>query len=99
VAECLIETFRKDDFITRYGGDEFVVVIEELTREMAKEKISSFRKNLKRRKFVSYKEGEIHLTVSAGISLSMEGDTTESIMARADKAMYTMKKQRLESTS
>jgi diguanylate cyclase (GGDEF)-like protein len=98
VAECLIETFRKDDFMARYGGDEFVVVIEELTKEMAKEKILLFRKNLTRRKFVSYKEGEIHLTVSTGISLAMEGDTIESLMERADKAMYAMKQQRHENT-
>jgi diguanylate cyclase (GGDEF)-like protein len=94
VAECLIETFRKDDFIARWGGDEFVVAIEELTKEMAREKILAFRKNLKRRKFVSYKEGEINLTVSAGIALAMEGDTPETLMERADKAMYAMKQEK-----
>ncbi|MBN1849218.1 MAG: GGDEF domain-containing protein [Deltaproteobacteria bacterium] len=94
VAECLTETFRKDDFIARWGGDEFVVLIEELTKELAAEKILAFRKNLKRRKFVSYKEGEIDLTVSAGIALAMEGDTLDSLMERADEAMYAMKQER-----
>ena len=57
VSQCLIETFRKGDFIARYGGDEFVVAIEGLTDEMAQERISLFRKNLKKRRFVSYKNG------------------------------------------
>jgi diguanylate cyclase len=33
ISECLEESFRKDDFIARYGGDEFTVIIEELTEE------------------------------------------------------------------
>ena len=51
VAECLEETFRKDDFIARYGGDEFVVLIEEFEAQKACERISSFNKNLKKRRF------------------------------------------------
>ena len=94
VAQCLEETFRKDDFIARYGGDEFVTLIENLSEEMARERIRNFQKNLKKRKFVSYKEGKIELTVSAGITMAMGGDTTESLLARADTAMYDLKQKR-----
>jgi diguanylate cyclase (GGDEF)-like protein len=87
VAQCLKESFRKSDFIARYGGDEFVVAIENLTKEMALEKIISFRKNLKRRRFTSYTKGDIDLTVSAGIALAGEGDTPETLIERADRAM------------
>jgi len=66
-------------------------VIEGLTGEMAQERISGFNKNLKKRRFVSYKEGEIDITVSAGLALPMEGDIPEALIERADKAMYELK--------
>jgi diguanylate cyclase len=91
VAECLEETFRKDDVIARYGGDEFVAFIWGVSEEMARERVSDFKKNLKKRHFVSHKAGEINLTVSAGISVFIEGDTAESVIERADRAMYSAK--------
>ncbi len=94
VSQCLMETFRKNDFIARYGGDEFVVVIENLTREMAGERILNFRKNLRKRRFTSYAKGDVSLTVSSGIALVEEGDTLESLIIRADKAMYASKKKK-----
>lgn len=93
VAECLEETFRKDDVIARYGGDEFVALIRDVTEEIARERVAAFKKNLKKRHFVSHKAGEINLTVSAGISVFMEGDTAESVIERADRAMYSAKHQ------
>jgi diguanylate cyclase len=91
VAECLEEAFRKDDVIARYGGDEFVAFIWGVTEDMAKERVADFKKNLKKRHFISHKAGEINLTVSAGISIFAEGDTAESVIERADKAMYAAK--------
>ena len=94
VAQCLVDSFRKDDFIARYGGDEFVVVIERLTSEMARERILNFRTNLRRIRFTSYAKGDIHVSVSAGISLAKEGDTPETLIERADKIMYSQKKKK-----
>ena len=91
VGQSLRETFRERDFIVRYGGDEFVVLIERLTKEMALQRVASFRKNLAKRRFVSHKKGEIAISVSAGIAVARPGDTPESIIDRADKAMYSEK--------
>jgi diguanylate cyclase (GGDEF)-like protein len=92
VAECLKETFRKDDFIARYGGDEFVVIIDGLTKEMARERLINFRRNLRKRRFTSHTKGDIDISVSAGIALASENDTPESVLEKADRAMYTSKK-------
>jgi diguanylate cyclase (GGDEF)-like protein len=99
VAQCLKESFRKNDFIARYGGDEFVVAIERLTREMARERVLNFRKALKKRRFTSHARGDVTLTVSAGIALAMDGDTLESLIERADKAMYASKQKSNETLS
>ncbi len=91
VSECLKDTFRKNDFIARYGGDEFVVLIEELSRDLAREKIMAFMKNLQRLRFTSHARGDIKVGVSPGIAMVKPGDTPETLLERADKAMYDVK--------
>jgi GGDEF domain-containing protein len=58
---------------------------------MARQRIEVFNKNLKKRRFVSQKHGEIKLSVSSGTAKIMENDTIESLIDRADKAMYESK--------
>lgn len=94
VGECLKDTFRKHDFIARYGGDEFVVLIEELSRDLAREKIMAFMKNLQRLRFTSHSKGDIEVSVSPGIAMIMAGDNPETLIERADKAMYEVKSKR-----
>jgi len=94
VSECLRETFRKNDFIARYGGDEFVVLIEELSRDLARDKILAFLENLQRLRFTSHARGDISVGVSPGIAMAKKGDTPESLLERADQAMYEVKKRR-----
>ena len=88
VGQILNETFRKGDFIARFGGDEFAAVIEDMDEEMARERVATFRRNLEKRRFTSYKQGDIHVGVSAGIALATAKDTPETVVDRADKAMY-----------
>lgn len=91
VAQCLKATFRDQDFIARYGGDEFVAMIERLTEEMAREKVLAFKKTLSKRRFVSHKSGRVQVNVSAGVAISTLGDTPETLIERADRAMYNAK--------
>ena len=96
VAQCMQETFRKNDFIARFGGDEFAVIIDGLTRELANERIFNFRENLNRRRFMSYAKGDVKIKVSTGIAIAQERDTIESLIERADQVMYAAKEARKE---
>jgi len=45
-------------------------------------------------RFSSHKDGDIQIDISAGIASVAKGDSPESIIHKADIAMYEMKKER-----
>ena len=92
VASRLYTTLRNNDTISRNGGDEFVVVMEELndTNEVinvAKKIISCLTDTF------SIQSHKIHLGVSVGISIyPTDGETPLMLLRNADTAMYRAKK-------
>ncbi len=95
VARTLIECFRKNDFIARYGGDEFVVIIDGLSEEMAYERTAKFTKNFSEKRFTSATAGkDISISISAGIAVANKGDEPDDLIRRADMAMYESKKKK-----
>ncbi len=92
VASRLYSTLRNNDTISRNGGDEFVVVMEELydTNEVinvAKKIINCLTEAF------SIESHKIHLGVSVGISIyPNDGDTPLMLIRNADTAMYRAKK-------
>lgn len=84
---------RKTDFCGRIGGEEFVFALPGANLEASQK----FGNNLRKRLAVSpvnLENGEsITLSVSAGVAMFENGDSVESLLARADEAMYKAKQE------
>lgn len=93
IADNLKNNFRKSDFVARYGGDEFVVLVDGLTADNVQAGIDRFKTRLKAIKFISHThKANIKVEISAGLSMARPGDSKETLLRRADQAMYEDKK-------
>ena len=86
------EWTREGDFVGRYGGDEFAVLLPgtELKEGMALAN-AICRRAAGSTSTVEVRGDQISLSVSIGVATVGQGDTAESIIRRADEAMYTSK--------
>ncbi|WGV98460.1 GGDEF domain-containing protein [Vibrio sp. YMD68] len=74
----------------RFGGEEFLVILEKSTLEQAEMHAQNYRERIFQ---FGWKEilGERGLTVSIGVTLHREGENTQRTFYRADKALYRAK--------
>ncbi len=87
----LIEnSIRKGVRVYRYGGEEFVVLLNRSELENCKKIVQRIIKNTDESKLL-YRGNTIHLTLSAGITNHKQNDTVETIINRADEALYNAK--------
>ena len=91
VADRLTSTLRETDFVARFGGDEFAVILEALTDLTEPEKVG--QKILNNIKMPYEKEGKrATIGVSIGIAYFSPESTNEEIINRhADRAMCRAK--------
>lgn len=91
LATQLLSQSRINDVVCRYGGDEFLVILPNVTAEIALKMTERWRKIfLESEALVEYLD--IQITVSCGISqYPLHGTTTEELISAADKALYQAK--------
>jgi diguanylate cyclase len=82
VARLLDETVRDTDIVARYGGEEFVVVMPHTALENA----CHFAERVRR-----LVESSLGLTISGGVAAALDGDNAQSLLSRADAALYSAK--------
>lgn len=89
VASVLSSGSRKEDVVARFGGEEFVVLLDDCSILDAEEKAELLRSSIEQ----LLPEG-ISVTASFGIAeLDPDGETFEHLLARADQAVYLAKEQ------
>jgi len=81
---------RKSDFWGRIGGEEFAVALPETAIHSAAKAAERLRVNLAESP-VCFQDNKFFITASIGVSQYRTGDVTETILNRADQAMYEAK--------
>jgi len=92
IAKLLKESSRETDYVCRYGGEEFSILLTATNRDQAYAIAERLRIQIAERAFPVSEQQTIKLTVSIGIA-TFPDDTTskEELIGKADKAMYTAK--------
>lgn len=92
LAKTLSSRNRRGDFACRYGGEEFVVVMPNITIDTAYRRAEEFRKALNALS-VPFENYRLTITISMGIACyPANGEDRESLLRSADRAMYAAKK-------
>ncbi len=86
-ANILRTTLRKQDLIARWGGEEFLIVLPETNGENGFLVAEKIRKRVKA-SVLTYHNSEIKISVTIGVSEYEEGMPMETIIKRADMALY-----------
>jgi|GEM_PF-607086 len=82
------ENIREEDIFIRWGGDEFILVIENITPEKAMKVAEHLCGSVERNMF----ERVGQITCSFGVTLYQKGDTLSHMISRVDKGLYEAKK-------
>lgn len=93
VAELVRKSIRGHDLAARFGGEEFVVILADTPASGAMTVAESLRLRIELLRLKRTRDGE-HLapiTASIGVSEMLPGDTAETLINRADDALYAAK--------
>lgn len=89
LGKIILSTIRETDLVGRYGGEEFVVLLNNTTMDDGLEIANKIRRNIQNTKF---KGIDRPITVSIGISQYPEHSTFKSeLISKADQALYYAK--------
>ncbi len=79
------------EVIGRYGGEEFVILCPATDLDTATRRAERLRQAITRLKIA--RQPNLHVTASFGVTEIESGDSVESVLRRADKALYSSKEQ------
>lgn len=90
IAETLSSSIRETDFVGRFGGEEFIMVLSGTDHEDALKVANEIRTKVESCGFNS--QGKpVNITISCGVTQFIDEDTLDEVFERADKALYQAK--------
>lgn len=93
VAEVLRKTFpRKTDFVARYGGDEFAVILQDTQLHDGEMLANRLLADIKSRALEVADGESLKISLSIGVSALQTNDTASAWVSRSDQALYEAKR-------
>ena len=88
ISEMLKKSFRTSDHIIRWGGEEFIILLNKCSLELAVDLAERIRKNVE-----DYSDDEVgKITISLGVATLQPNETIHELISRADSALYQSKR-------
>lgn len=95
IAKTIKSTVRESDIVFRYGGDEFIVVMISTNLEGSKQLAERLRQavNAQLKTYHDQTDDKLNtVSMSLGLTMCQPQDNTESLIHRADQALYEAKR-------
>ncbi len=93
LSELLLRRLRKTDWVGRYGGEEFAVILPNTSMDTAVALCKQIRELFAEHVFRAEDAQDFNVTISAGIALYPEFNDKKSLIEAADRALYQAKYQ------
>jgi len=90
IANTIVANSRPFDLYGRWGGEEFIGIIRDITHQDL-ERLGNKLRLLVENSYIIHDCGKLHITVSIGATLINDDDTLESLIKRADTLLYKSK--------
>ena len=87
ISEIILKTIRESDIASRWGGEEFLIFCPHTNVDGAFSLAEKLRSSIEKSEF----EGAGYKTASLGVTHVEHGDTVQSVIQRADEALYSAK--------
>jgi diguanylate cyclase len=84
------ETMRPQDTVARFGGEEFIILLPDTPIKESEKALTRLQRELTKRFFLHNNEKQL-ITFSAGVTDLRAEDTQNTVIKRADEAMYSAK--------
>lgn len=91
VSRFLHQNIKKPEFVARWGGEEFVLLLPNTSIEEVSEKLNDLRNQLASMPF-KFKQEKVKITASFGATSFSQSDNTEKVFDRADEYLYSAKR-------
>ena len=92
IAGELVKRLRKTDFLARFGGEEFVLLVPSTPLEGGQQLLETLRGAIESCPF-HFRGEPVTITLSAGLTAFLPGESGETAFGRADQALYRAKRE------